>query len=238
MKHAGVAQRLLRTAATRPFEGSSPSPRLKGMELITASCGIGRSFEEAAKAITLAKKSKGKRKYNISVYSGKRLRSKIPLGFKKRVKKYLKLTKKLNKRDMKVLEEFSLHDPITGLLNKTGFVLRLEQLRKMKINEGYYILIDLDNLHYWNEKLGYNEVDQRIGIIGKEILKSIRHSKDRVADVLGHRLNESAGDEFLIFLPAKHTKENVLIFIKKAEEILENISKIQKEIAKIKRLTK
>ena len=47
-------------------------------ELIRVSCGIGRSFEEAARAVTEAKKNKGKDDFNIKVYNGTRLRSKLP----------------------------------------------------------------------------------------------------------------------------------------------------------------
>lgn len=198
------------------------------MKVIGISCGIGRSFEEAARAVVKAKKHKGK-EYNIEVYSGKRLRSKIPTNFKKKIDSYLEFCKKIGDEQKKMLENFSLHDPITGLLNKTGFFLRLEQLKRMKIEQGYYMLFDLDDLHKWNEKIGYARVDKKLGIIGREILSNIRHHRERAADILGHRLNESAGDEFLIFFPSKHDDENLKLFIKRAKSIINGINKKQKK---------
>ncbi len=200
------------------------------MDIITLSCGIGRSFQESMKAVKKAKKSKSRKEHNIVVYGGRRLRSTIPEKFKAKTKLYIKLAKTLSKKQKNMLDKFALHDSMTGLLNKTGFVLRLMELQSMKINEGYYLLFDLDDLHYWNEKRGYAAVDRVIEIAGKEITKNIRHNRERVADVLGHRLHESAGDEFLVFLPGKHTPENLNIFINKAKRIMYHFYKRQREL--------
>lgn len=201
------------------------------MDIITISCGIGRSLQEATNAVRKAKKKK-KKEYNIGVYEGKRLRSKIPEKFRTRIKSYIKLAKTLSPKQKKLLDKFALHDSMTGLLNKTGFILRLIELQNMEINEGYYLLFDLDNLHEWNEKIGYAKVDKVIEIAGKEIMKSIRHNKERVADVLGHRLHESAGDEFLVFLPSKYSPENLQIFMNKAKRIMYNFYKRQRALNK------
>ncbi len=202
--------------------------RVNTSGIINVSCGIGRSFDEAANAVAEAKKHK-RRMYNIEIYVGKRLRSKIPAGFKRKIKNYIKFSDTLTENQKKMLEGITLHDPVTGLLNKTGFFLNLERLRRIKINQGYYMLLDLDDLHYWNKKIGYSEVDKRLGKIGRSVLMNIRHSKDRAADILGHRLNESAGDEFLIFFPSKHTKGNLEIFKEKAESIIESMKRVQKK---------
>lgn len=204
-------------------------------KLITVSCGIGRSFEEAVRAVAKAKKNKGNNEFNIEVYNGTRLRSKLPESFKQRVQEYLKLSKELSNDQMKILENFTLKDPLTGLLNKTGFVLKLEELKQKGIVEGYYLLFDLDDLHDWNNKLGYTKVDRYIEVIGQTIKNNIRHenltsSKERVMDVVGHRLNESAGDEFLIFVPAKHNKENIEKLKLLATRLLEKIYEKQIEI--------
>jgi len=202
--------------------------------IITVSCGIGRSFEEAARAVAEAKKEKGKNEFNIKVYRGKRLRSKIPESFKQRVQEYYKLAKELSDEQVKILQNFSLRDPVTGLLNKTGFVLQLEELKRNGITEGYYILFDLDDLHDWNSKLGYAEVDRYIELIGKTIKENLRHenlysSSKRATDVVGHRLNESAGDEFLIFVPAEHNEKNVEKLKIMATRLLEKIYEKQIE---------
>lgn len=204
-------------------------------KFIKVSCGIGRSFEEAARAVAVAKKNKGKSEFNIEVYNGARLRSKLPESFKQRVQEYLKLSKELSNDQIKILENFTLKDPLTGLLNKTGFVLKLEELKQKGVVEGYYLLLDLDDLHDWNNKLGYTEVDRYIEVIGQTIKNNIRHenltsSKERVMDVVGHRLNESAGDEFLIFVPAEHNEENIEKLKLLATRLIEKIYEKQIEI--------
>ncbi|MCL6500714.1 MAG: GGDEF domain-containing protein, partial [Candidatus Pacearchaeota archaeon] len=161
---------------------------MTGQDIITVSCGIGRSFEEAARAVNRAKKKKGRFSYNIEVYRGTRLRSPIPESFKQRVKEYAQLSKVLSCEQKKTLENFSLRDPVTGLLNKTGFVLKLESLKKKGALEGYYILLDLDDLHYWNNKIGYTKVDKIIAMIGKVVMENIRHKnlypqKKRIVDI-------------------------------------------------------
>jgi GGDEF domain-containing protein len=204
----------------------------KTSEIIKVSCGIGCSFEEAARAVTDAKKEKGRNHHNIRVYSGERLRSKLPESFKQRVREYRELAKVLSDDQKRILENFSLRDPVTGLLNKTGFVLRLEELKQKGICDGYYLLFDLDDLHDWNNKIGYTEVDKRIEAIGKVIMSNIRHqnlypSNERIRDVVGHRLNESAGDEFLIFVPALHCGENLNEIMLMVERLIDRIYEIQ-----------
>lgn len=92
------------------------------------------------------KNIKEKKEFNIEVYEGERLRSPIPETFKKKIYQYIEFTKTLDDKQKKMLEDFSLHDPITGLLNKTGFFLKLAELKRIKIDEGYYMLFDIDDL--------------------------------------------------------------------------------------------
>lgn len=204
----------------------------KTTDIIKISCGIGMSFEEAARAVTDAKKEKGKNHHNIKVYNGERLRSKLPDSFKQRVREYHELAKVLSEDQKRILENFSLRDPVTGLLNKTGFVLRLEELKEKGFTCGYYLLFDLDDLHDWNNKIGYTEVDKRIEAIGKVIMHNIRHqnfypAKERITDIVGHRLNESAGDEFLIFVPATHCDKNLEELKLMAERLIDRTYEIQ-----------
>jgi len=205
---------------------------LKSSEIIRISCGIGYSFEEAARAVTDAKKEKGRNSHNIKVYNGERLRSKLPESFKQRVKEYHEIAKVLSDDQKKILENFSLRDPVTGLLNKTGFVLRLEELKEKGFTCGYYLLFDLDDLHDWNNKIGYTDVDKRIEAIGRVITNNIRHqnfypAKERITDIVGHRLNESAGDEFLIFVPARHCNENIEELKAMAQRLIDKTYEVQ-----------
>src|SRR3989344_6683395 len=201
-------------------------------EVMTVSCGIGRSFEEAVAAMRIAKKTKGQ-EYNIKVYKGERLRSKLHEVFKQRAKEYFELSNALTNDQKKILENFSLRDPLTGLLNKIGFVLKLEELKKSGINSGYYILFDLDDLHEWNQKLGYSKVDRYIEEIGKVIVSNIRQRNDKLtSDLVGHRLNESAGDEFLIFIPSEESKEKLEKIKTMTKRIIDKINEAQLKIPK------
>jgi len=200
----------------------------KKTNIIQVSCGIGKSFEEATNALLKAKKNKGKVYYNIQIYKGKILRSKIPEGFKVRAKNFLRLAKKLSQEERKILEEVSLRDPITGMYNKTGFVIKLEALRKEKRDLGYYMLFDLDDLHYWNHKIGYSKVDKYIEVIGKVIAGNVRHNRGE--DIVAHRLNESAGDEFLVFTPSKFGEEASEKIKLVAKRLINKIYGVQKNI--------
>ena len=202
----------------------------KNAGIITVSCGIGKSFEEACNAAIKAKKLKGKKKYQIQIYKGRRLRSKLNQSIKDKVNSYLKLYRTLSKEQRELLKNFALRDSITGMLNKIGFVLKMKRFK-----EGYYVLLDLDNVHYWNKKLGYAKVDEIIELIGKEILSHIRHKegsfhKKRMIDVIGHRLHESAGDEFLIFVPSKHSMKNLGTIKEVVKRIISGVYKKQKEL--------
>ena len=199
-------------------------PKKSSKKKITVSCGIGFSFEEASRAMQQAKNKKHIH-YNIQIYKGPRLKSKFPERFKQKVRDYFKLSKQLSKKQKEILENLVLYDYLTGMYNKTGYILRLEELKLKGVKEGYYILFDLDDLHYWNKKLGYAGVDKFIESFGNELLNNIRHEtiEGRMPDILGHRLNESAGDEFLLFIPLKHNKENSEIVMKLIKRLIDKV---------------
>lgn len=205
---------------------------MKKEKVMTVSGGIGRSFEEAVAAMREAKKTKGQ-EYNIKIYKGERLRSKLHDVFKQRAKEYFELSNALTNDQKKILENFSLRDPLTGLLNKIGFVLKLEELKRLGINSGYYILFDLDDLHEWNQKLGYSQVDKYIEETGKAIVSNIRQREGKlISDVVGHRLNESAGDEFLIFIPSEESDEKLEEIKNMTKRIIDKIDEAQLKIPK------
>ena len=207
------------------------------MELIKLSCGVGKSYEEAVTALFEAKGKKGKNEYNIIVYDGPRLQSKIHEGIKEKAKTYLDLSKSLTPGQKKWLDQITLYDPVTGLLNKVGFAIRIDEFQKKGLLEGYYIFFDIDDLHDWNVKLGYTIVDKYLEAIGKTIKDNLRFHNlypiaEGIPDIAGHRFNESAGDEFLIFIPGKHTLENDQEVIKIAERILTKVYENQKKLCK------
>ena len=208
---------------------SDNKDKMPSKKRITVSCGIGFSFEEASSAMQQAKNKK-QVYYNIKIYKGPRLKSKFPERFKQKVKDYFRLSKQLPKKQKEILENLVLYDYLTGMYNKTGFLLKLEELKRRGVIQGYYMLFDLDDLHYWNKKLGYAGVDKYIENFGRELLDNIRHQprENEMPDMIGHRLNESAGDEFLIFIPLKYSKKNSEIIINLAKRLIDKVYSFKK----------
>ena len=76
------------------------------------------------------------------------------------------------------------------------------------------------------EKLGFTKVDELLNNAGRVIRRKTRErKKKRENDLIAHRVHESAGDEFMIFVPLAHSKENDENVLKIAERILEAVHK-------------
>jgi diguanylate cyclase (GGDEF)-like protein/PAS domain S-box-containing protein len=93
------------------------------------------------------------------------------------------------------------HDPLTGLLNRRGFVRELahEMAYSRRYGaEGAVLFIDLDDLKWVNDTLGH--------MAGDEVISE-------VARILGERLRETdalarfGGDEFSVLLPHTSARE-------------------------------
>ena len=85
-------------------------------------------------------------------------------------------------------------DPLTGLRNQSDFRRYLEQSISYSKLQNYsfaLMYIDINNLKFINDSLGYKAGDEIIKVIGKR-LKSIRSSYTKL-----HRMN---GDEFAIII--------------------------------------
>jgi diguanylate cyclase (GGDEF)-like protein/PAS domain S-box-containing protein len=93
------------------------------------------------------------------------------------------------------------HDPLTGLLNRRGFVRELTHemaYSRRYGGRGAVLFLDLDNFKWVNDTLGHNAGDEVIS---------------EVARVLGERLRETdalarlGGDEFAVLLPQTSSRE-------------------------------
>jgi diguanylate cyclase (GGDEF)-like protein/PAS domain S-box-containing protein len=93
------------------------------------------------------------------------------------------------------------HDPLTGLLNRRGFVRELTHemaYSRRYGGRGAVLFLDLDNFKWVNDTLGHNAGDEVIS---------------EVARVLGERLRETdalarlGGDEFAVLLPHTTSRE-------------------------------
>ena len=90
------------------------------------------------------------------------------------------------------LSHQSLHDPLTGLPNRTLFLDRLEvaRARLARHNDGLAIIfLDLDNFKVVNDTLGHDVGDELLVAVS-ERLKTLMRSEDTVA--------RSGGDEFCL----------------------------------------
>lgn len=89
----------------------------------------------------------------------------------------------------------AFHDPLTGLLNRNGFLQRLNQAdQEYLINPDFNFAIfflDLDRFKVINDSLGHQVGDQLLRIIANKLIQSVRNV-DEVA--------RFGGDEFAILI--------------------------------------
>lgn len=105
----------------------------------------------------------------------------------------------------KALEDLSIHDPLTGLLNRRGFQLHAPPLLKKAIEEGLLFMVlsaDMDDMKIVNDRYGHLSGDQAICRMGNAM-----HELDRLNVTSVH----ISGDEFVAFgiLPDKETANRV-----------------------------
>ncbi len=221
--------------------------------IIKYSVGIGKSFEEAAEALEEAKSKDKDSLANIVEHEGPKLEDK-DVALSSNADNYIKILRFLQENDA---DDETIHahselgeDPRTGLFNKMGYETARLELKELGVSEGYFILLDGNNMHDHNAEKGYTSVDEYLEATGraiKSIVKSTRSGLDRRGeeraclgrrkepgeeDIIGHRVNDSAGDEFLIYVPLKHNAENKEIVGRIAERVIENIYDKEREVAK------
>ncbi|MFH1064022.1 MAG: diguanylate cyclase [Candidatus Woesearchaeota archaeon] len=185
--------------------------------LITVSVGIGQNTSEAELALKVAKGKKSKRlTHNIVTYTGSPIKER-PLEHSDVVDSYLNLERMLkgqnNEEGLRNLEMMKL-DPRTRLLNKLGYAVT----RSKMISNGTYrnriiLFMDGDNMKDMNTQYGYSVTDRYITAMGRALARNLRQKNDpgtdtRDSDALGHRYNDSGGDEFIVDLscPGEYSK--------------------------------
>lgn len=115
----------------------------------------------------------------------------------------------------------AFHDPLTGLLNRTGFQTRMEEsleaLNRDQLS-GALLFIDVDDFKEVNDSLGHDTGDRAIRAISDRLRKAI--SGFSSAANFRH-LARIGGDEFAIFVaPIQNTGEISVL----AEDILGALS--------------
>jgi GGDEF domain-containing protein len=225
--------------------------KVKDGILLKFSVGIGNNIASAEEALMLAKKNKNKNNlYNIYVNDSNRkdIDNKNN-NMKSLEKSYSKLKKFILKNNPSLVKDLDVfkYDQKTGLLNRIGYFIELEQLKLKKSNR-LILFFDADDMHdvnekYFYEKYFYDFVDKYLIEIGKTLNKNIRcYKKDckkkRGFDILGynskntifHRKNDSAGDEFIVNI--EYNKKDCDLAKKIAKRYLDNIYLAQKELSK------
>ncbi|MDZ7663545.1 bifunctional diguanylate cyclase/phosphodiesterase [Thiohalophilus sp.] len=110
------------------------------------------------------------------------------------------------------MEYFATHDGLTGLINRSEFDRRINQLHDQSIRENQahgMCYIDLDQFKIVNDKCGHSAGDELLRQLGRLLQETIRDT-DTLARL--------GGDEFGLLLPG--------CGIEKAKEIAEAIRKV------------
>jgi diguanylate cyclase (GGDEF)-like protein/PAS domain S-box-containing protein len=108
----------------------------------------------------------------------------------------------------------ALHDPLTGLPNRTLFMNRLEHALapgRRRESRVAVLFMDLDNFKFVNDSLGHEAGDLLLGAVSKRVQTCLR-SEDTIARL--------GGDEFAILIEdVKYTSEPAYV----AERIVEEL---------------
>ncbi len=123
----------------------------------------------------------------------------------------LKAQSRLRRREI-ALRHSSLHDPLTGLPNRSYFLQRLDQsvqLTSRQPKHLYAVLfIDLDNFKPVNDILGHAVGDQLLQHVAGQIKRLLRKS-DLVARL--------GGDEFAVLLDDIPSEEHAIVVVQKLQ---------------------
>lgn len=114
------------------------------------------------------------------------------------------------------LKHQALHDPLTGLPNRTLIHDRMQQaIRRSQRRAGAYYAVsfmDLDKFKHINDTLGHDAGDKLLVKVGERIVESVR-LHDTVA--------RFGGDEFLIFLEEIASPAEAIRVIKRVRQALD-----------------
>jgi diguanylate cyclase (GGDEF)-like protein len=94
------------------------------------------------------------------------------------------------------LQQLTVHDPLTGLTNRRGLDIRLdEEVRAARRDQHplTLLLCDVDNFKQYNDTAGHLQGDQCLMRIGKLLRDTCRRPRDLAA--------RFGGEEFVILLP-------------------------------------
>ena len=114
----------------------------------------------------------------------------------------------------KELEHNALHDPLTGLPNRTLVLNRLQQClsRRDEANSGLAVLfIDLDHFKRINDSFGHDAGDHVLNTVAQRLQRAMRPT-DTVARL--------AGDEFVVVCPDVANYRDATVIAQRLQEAL------------------
>ena len=116
----------------------------------------------------------------------------------------------------------AFHDPLTGLLNRTGFQSKMEEefaVLAATGQKGALLFIDIDDFKEVNDSLGHEAGDRALRAISDRLRKNLNAGEKNPGNV--RHLARIGGDEFTLFVaPVADDAEVILI----AEDILSALS--------------
>jgi diguanylate cyclase (GGDEF)-like protein len=115
---------------------------------------------------------------------------------------------------MRMIEQFSLHDPLTGVLNRRSFEFNVELIWQLAIRQKEpvsVLMVDIDDFKKFNDKYGHSHGDLALKTVAYALSKSLKRESDM--------LFRWGGEEFVVILP--NTSIEGAIFF--GERILRNI---------------
>ncbi|MBR3307760.1 MAG: GGDEF domain-containing protein [Lachnospiraceae bacterium] len=129
-------------------------------------------------------------------------------------------TARLLEQSNRVLYDLSIHDELTGLLNRRGLMQYVEEVCEGHSGSGMlnYCYIDIDGFKDINDKWGHDEGDVVLRLVADELVKCTEAFPGNVVSRIG-------GDEYVIFglIDEAKTQERLISGIKKAfDELNEN----------------
>jgi diguanylate cyclase (GGDEF)-like protein len=133
------------------------------------------------------------------------------VGLTSALNRLLKTQNKLLKREA-ALRHSSLHDPLTGLPNRSYFSQRLDQAIQLASRQPEHLyavlFIDLDNFKPVNDTLGHDVGDRLLQHVASQIKLLLRKS-DLVARL--------GGDEFAVLLDDIPNEEHAIVVVQRLQ---------------------
>ena len=119
----------------------------------------------------------------------------------------------------RLLEHRALHDPVTGLPNRSMFARRVQELLARSSAQATVLFLDLDHFKPINDTFGHNMGDQLLRKVANELRKYFLEARDiyQAGKILLARVG---GDEFVAIIPGIESKQQASAIANGAIDVL------------------